>query len=140
MKLNTSVAMRAGLIGAVAGLVVGVLGRIPFLGCLIAPLGWVVAVATGALYVHFRAESGGSVDLAEGADLLVLESSFPDGEEVEGHLTPSQAGHIATLAGVERLVLIHFYPECLHTDIAAQAGKSYGGELILGSDFLSLTV
>jgi uncharacterized protein YqgC (DUF456 family) len=67
MKIDTSVATRAGLIGAVAGLVVALLSRIPFLGCLVAPLGWVVALATGALYVHFRAERGGSVELAEGA-------------------------------------------------------------------------
>jgi hypothetical protein len=67
MKIDTSVATRAGLIGAVAGLVVGLLSRIPFLGCLIAPLGWIVALGTGALYVHFRTEGGGSVELPEGA-------------------------------------------------------------------------
>lgn len=78
----------------------------------------------------------GLVDVAKGTDLLVLESSFPDGEEVEGHLTPSQAGRIATLANVKRLVLTHFYPECLATDITAQCRKSYKGKLTLGSDLL----
>jgi ribonuclease BN (tRNA processing enzyme) len=82
----------------------------------------------------------GLVDVAKGTDLLVLESSFPDGEEVEGHLTPSQAGHIATLANVKRLVLTHFYPECLATDITAQCRKSYEGELTLGSDLLRLHI
>jgi ribonuclease BN (tRNA processing enzyme) len=80
------------------------------------------------------------VDVAKGTDLLVLESSFPEGEEVEGHLTPSQAGHIATLAQVNRLVLIHFYPECLATDITAQCRKSYRGELTIGSDLLHLYI
>ncbi len=80
------------------------------------------------------------VELATGSDLLILESSFPDGEEVEGHLTPSQAGHLATLAGVSRLVLTHFYPECLRTDIAAQCRKTYKGELILGSDLLQIRI
>ncbi len=78
----------------------------------------------------------GLVDVAVDTDLLVLESSFPDGKEIEGHLTPSQAGHIATLAHAKQLVLIHFYPECLATDIIAQCRKSYGGELTLGSDLL----
>jgi ribonuclease BN (tRNA processing enzyme) len=78
------------------------------------------------------------VDLAKGARLLILEASFPDDCEVEGHLTPSQAGRIASLAGVDRLLLIHFYPECLATEIAAQCRRSYGGELILGSDLLHL--
>ena len=80
------------------------------------------------------------VDLSKGADLLILESSFPEGEEVEGHLTPSQAGHIATLANVKRLALIHFYPECLTTDIMAQCRKFYGEELTLGSDLLHLYI
>jgi ribonuclease BN (tRNA processing enzyme) len=60
------------------------------------------------------------VDLAKGADLLVLECSFPDGEEMEGHLTPSQAGLIAAKANVSQLILIHFYPECLAADIETQ--------------------
>ena len=80
------------------------------------------------------------VDLAKGADLLVLESSFPDEDEFEGHLTPSSAGRIATLAGVERLVLIHLYPECLRSDIASQCRKSYEGELVLGEDLLQVQV
>ncbi len=80
------------------------------------------------------------VDLARGADLLVLESSFPDGDESEGHLTPSLAGHMATLARVERLVLIHFYPECLRSDIMSQCRRSYNGDLILGEDLLHIRI
>ena len=80
------------------------------------------------------------VDLARGADLLILESSFPDGGEFEGHLTPSLAGRIATLAGVERLILTHFYPECLRSDITSQCRQSYKGELILGEDLLQIQV
>ncbi|MFO7600892.1 MAG: ribonuclease Z [Candidatus Desulfacyla sp.] len=82
----------------------------------------------------------GVVELARGADVLVLESSFPDGEECDGHLTPSLAGRMAALAGVERLVLIHFYPECLRTDVAAQCRRTYKGELILGEDLLPVRV
>jgi ribonuclease BN (tRNA processing enzyme) len=80
------------------------------------------------------------VELARGADLFILESSFPDGSEAEGHLTPSLAGRMATLAGVGRLVLVHFYPECLRTDVAAQCRRTYKGELILGEDLLPLLV
>jgi len=80
------------------------------------------------------------IDLAKGADFLILECSFPDEKEVEFHLTPSQACRIATLAGINRLLLIHFYPECLATDITAQCRKSYRGELILGSDFLHINI
>lgn len=80
------------------------------------------------------------VALAKDSDLLILESSFPDGEEVEGHLTPSQAGRIATLANVRKLLLIHFYPEALSTDIAQQCRKAYDGELVLGRDFLHISI
>ncbi len=80
------------------------------------------------------------VDLARGAGLLILESSFPEGQAVEGHLTPSQAGEIATRAGVTRLVLTHFYPECLQSDIEGQCRKAYQGELILATDFMRLKV
>jgi len=80
------------------------------------------------------------VDLSRGVDLLVLECSFPDGQEFDWHLTPSQAGRIATLAGVNRLILTHFYPECLATDIAAQCRKTYSGELTLGSDLVHIHI
>jgi ribonuclease BN (tRNA processing enzyme) len=80
------------------------------------------------------------VDLARDCDLLVLESSFPEGEAVEGHLTPSEAGRIATMARVKKLLLIHFYPEALRKDIAGECRKAYKGELILGRDMLTVSI
>jgi ribonuclease BN (tRNA processing enzyme) len=82
----------------------------------------------------------GMVDLARDADLLILESSFPDEKEIKGHLTPSRAGDIATRSGAKKLLLTHFYPECLKVDIEAQCRKSYRGELILARDLMSLSV
>jgi len=80
------------------------------------------------------------IRLSEGADLLVLEASFPDGNGVEGHLTPSEAGRIATKAGIRRLVLTHFYPECMAMDIVSQCRGAYEGEIIQARDALRLTV
>ena len=80
------------------------------------------------------------VDLARDADLLILESSFPDEKEIKGHLTPSKAGDIATRSGAKQLLLTHFYPECLKVDIEAQCRKTYQGELILATDLMSLSV
>lgn len=93
--------------------------------------------------VVFSGDTGFSqeiVELAKGADLVVLESAFPSHEEVEGHLTPAQAGRMAALAGIERLVLTHFYPEVLSVDIASQCREFYGGELILAQDLLRIEV
>ena len=73
-------------------------------------------------------------------DLLILESSFPEGEIAEGHLTPSLAGRVASLANAKRLLLMHFYPEVLATDIARDCRKTYEGELILGRDLLQISV
>ena len=80
------------------------------------------------------------VSLADGTDLLILECSFPDDMKIEGHLTPSQAGRIASLAGVKKLLLTHFYSECLATDITTQCRKTYGGELVLARDLLHLDI
>lgn len=67
MNINTSVALRAGLFGALAGIVVALLGRIPFIGCLVGPLGWLVAVGTGVLYVYFITQTNPIITVADGA-------------------------------------------------------------------------
>jgi ribonuclease BN (tRNA processing enzyme) len=78
------------------------------------------------------------VGLAEGAELLICESAFPEGHKVEGHLTPSLAGDIAARAGVKRLVLTHFYPECENADMVGACRKTYSGPLCLARDLLFL--
>jgi ribonuclease BN (tRNA processing enzyme) len=76
------------------------------------------------------------VTLAQGADILICESAFPDDQKVNGHLTPSLAGRIAAHAGVGKLVLTHFYPECDQADIRKQCRKSYSGPLVLAEDLM----
>ncbi|VBB42166.1 putative Beta-lactamase domain protein [uncultured Desulfatiglans sp.] len=78
------------------------------------------------------------VHLAQDADILILECAFPDHSPVPGHLTPSSAARIAEQSGARHLVLTHFYPECLKTDIAGECRRAYSGELTLGSDLLLL--
>lgn len=78
------------------------------------------------------------VDLAAGADILISESAFPDGEKVEGHLTPSLAGEIASRAHVGHLVLTHFYPVCEFYDIEAQCRKSFSGRFTTATDLLQI--
>ena len=78
------------------------------------------------------------IRLAAGADILICESALPDDMKVAGHLTPSLAGKIASAAGVKKLVLTHFYPECDTADIAGQCRKTYAGPLILASDLMQV--
>lgn len=80
------------------------------------------------------------ISLARDTDLLVLECSFPEEQDMEGHLSPSLAGRIARQAGAKKLVLLHFYPDVLSTDIAGGCRKEFPGEIILGRDNLHLTV
>jgi ribonuclease BN (tRNA processing enzyme) len=80
------------------------------------------------------------VTLAKKADLLICESALPDDKGVKGHLTPSLAGEIATRAGVGKLVLTHFYPECDRVDIEQECRKTYCGALVLAEDLLRLEV
>jgi ribonuclease BN (tRNA processing enzyme) len=78
------------------------------------------------------------VRLAENADVFVCEASLPDEQKVDGHLTPSLAGEIASRARVRTLVLTHFYPECDAVDVEAQCRKTYGGPLFLAVDLMRI--
>lgn len=80
------------------------------------------------------------VALADGAELLICEAALPDELKVNGHLTPSLAGEIATRAGVSTLVLTHFYPECDRSDLRAQCRKTFQGRLILAHDLMQIVV
>ncbi|MFI6517130.1 ribonuclease Z [Spirillospora sp. NPDC050679] len=80
-------------------------------------------------------------ELADGADMLIIESTFLD-EEVElatayGHLTAGQAGRVAAGAGARLLVLTHFserYREEDEPRFVEQAAAAFGGEIVLVHD------
>ena len=78
------------------------------------------------------------ISLAKDADILICESALPDQLKVEGHLTPSLAGKIAAAAGVKKLVLTHFYPECDTADMLGQCRKTYAGPLIMAQDLMKI--
>ncbi|MCX6464088.1 MAG: ribonuclease Z [Pseudonocardiales bacterium] len=77
--------------------------------------------------------------LAEGADLLVIESTFLTADEhlarEYGHLTAAQAGRVAAECGVRRLVLTHFsqrYPD--PAAFGEEAAAVFGGEIVVAAD------
>jgi len=80
------------------------------------------------------------IDLASEVDLLVLESSFPDGKKVEGHLTPSLAGRIGVESRCKKLLLNHLYPVCDQFDLVGQCKKIYQGQIILGEDLMRVKI
>ncbi|MFY7066327.1 ribonuclease Z [Nocardiopsis changdeensis] len=82
-----------------------------------------------------------AVELARGADLLVIESTYLDSEEhlaaPYGHLTARQAGRIAAQAGARSVVLTHIserYDADQDPLFTAQAAQEYDGPLTLAHD------
>jgi ribonuclease Z len=80
----------------------------------------------------------GAFALAEGADLLVCESTYLSADAGlaadHGHLTAAQAARIAAESGVRRLVLTHFSQRYLDPDaFAAEAGAVFP-EVVVAAD------
>jgi ribonuclease Z len=80
-------------------------------------------------------------ELADGADMVVCESTFADTEAAlareYGHLTASQAGRIAAESRARLLVLTHFSQRYEHDNgqqLADQAATAFGGPVILAHD------
>ncbi len=73
-------------------------------------------------------------ELARGAGTLLAECSFPEEEAVPNHLTPSAAAGLARRAGVQRLILTHFYPSMDPHDARARAARGFAGALELAAD------
>ena len=80
------------------------------------------------------------IELARDADLLICESAQPDSLQVKGHLTPSAAGEMASRAGVRKLVLTHFYPDCENADLVQECRRTYNGPVILAEDLMMIEV
>lgn len=80
------------------------------------------------------------VELARNADLLLIESSTPDGERIEGHMTPADAGEIARRAGARRVALTHFYPACDAADMLGQLRRVFDGAALLAEDGMKVMI
>ncbi|GAB1689499.1 ribonuclease Z [Krasilnikovia sp. M28-CT-15] len=83
--------------------------------------------------------------LADGADLLVIESTFLAADAAlaaqVGHLTAGQAGAVARESGVRTLVLTHFsqrYPDA--RAFLDEARAQFAGEIVLAEDLMRVPV
>jgi ribonuclease Z len=79
--------------------------------------------------------------LADGADMLVCESTFASTEarlaREYGHLTAGQAGRIAAESGARLLVLTHFsqrYQSGDSQQLADEAASAFSGQVVLATD------
>jgi ribonuclease Z len=83
--------------------------------------------------------------LAEGVDLLVIESTFlaedADLAALVGHLTAGQAAAVARECGVRTVVLTHFsqrYPDA--TRFLQEARKEFDGDIVIAEDLMRVAV
>ena len=83
--------------------------------------------------------------LADGADLLVIESTYLDAErhlaEQYAHLTAAQSATVAAKAGVRTLVLTHFSER--YKDPAAfraEAAAHFDGDIVVAEDLTRVSV
>jgi len=95
-------------------------------------------VSRGGATLAFSGDTGpcdALVELCRGADVALMECSYPRERETRSHLNAETAGQMAAAAGVSRLVLTHFYPMCDGVDLEAQVRDAgYDGALHLASD------
>ncbi|MGW2812389.1 ribonuclease Z [Streptomyces sp. NPDC001415] len=84
--------------------------------------------------------------LADGCDMLVIESTFLDGDFQlaldHGHLTVGQAAAVARDAGVRHLVLTHFSQRYSDPDEFERQARAagYDGELTVAADLIRVPV
>jgi ribonuclease BN (tRNA processing enzyme) len=97
-----------------------------------------VRIACGGRTLAFSGDSGecDALDaLCRGADLALLECSYPADRPSRTHLTTHGAARTALRAGVKRLALVHFYPSCDAVDREREVrAGGYVGDLHLGED------
>ncbi|MCB0863199.1 MAG: MBL fold metallo-hydrolase [Solirubrobacterales bacterium] len=82
------------------------------------------------------------VELAQGTDLLIAESTLPRPERIgmRGHLTPSEAGEHAKLAGARELILTHISDELDPDWAVAEASSVFEGPVRVAREGLEVEV
>ena len=68
----------------------------------------------------------------------LLDCSFPENRPGAGHLHAGLCGRVAQEAGINQLVLSHFYPIAERYDVCAQAGNYFSGRIRMARDLLKL--
>lgn len=79
-------------------------------------------------------------DLAEGADALAHDCSFPDEVDVSNHPTPSGLGEVLAGHDVGEVYLTHLYPHTRgkHREMLDSLGEQFDGEARFAQDGLAV--
>lgn len=81
------------------------------------------------------------VELARGADILLIECSYPDGTVTDGHMTPSEVAVVAKESGAKRVVITHIQPELDPVEaVRIIRASGYKGEVNVAEDGMRIRV
>jgi ribonuclease BN (tRNA processing enzyme) len=100
-------------------------------------------IETDGKAVVFSGDTGtcdNIVEIARGADLLLIEASFPEAQDPGWHLTAAEAGRIATEAGAQAVVLTHLYPTCDDADMVTLCQSEFDGPVQVAEDLMVVEV
>lgn len=92
------------------------------------------------VYSGDASENGELVGLADRADVLISECSFPSGWDTEDHLNADSLGRLAQQARVKSLVVTHMYPQSLAVDLVSQIRAHYSGPVQLATDGMRVEI
>lgn len=99
------------------------------------------SVAEAGRRLVYTGDTGPSEALGDWAaecDVLLAECSLPDEMAIPAHLTPRQAGALASRARTHQLVLTHLYPPVEAVDIAAEVAEFFPGPTVVATDGWSI--
>jgi len=93
----------------------------------------------------FGADTGPTqalIEFARGTDLLLVEATLtqPEDDGRRGHLTPSEAGEHARLAGARRVVLTHISDELDAEWARREAESAFGGPVEIAAEGVTYEV
>lgn len=95
---------------------------------------------TSLVYTSDTGYADALASFAEGADLFLMECSFPKDKPVQTHLELADAMRLAQRAATRKVVLAHLYPEWDGIDLEAEAKKLWPGETVAATDGLRLSI
>lgn len=93
------------------------------------------------VYTGDAAYDAGLVDISKGADVLVIDASYPESMKVKNHLTVRECGFVAEKAGVKRLILSHIYPvDVTDKERLRECREIFKGDLSLAYDLMEIEI
>lgn len=102
------------------------------------------AVESGSAKLFYTSDTKRApsvLDAARGASVLLAEATLP--AEFEGrapHMTPAEAGALATDAGARTLVLTHLWPSVDRAAAAVEASERFGGRVIVADELTQVQI